>query len=83
MTLHLKTVCPEFLGRIPEGDYTVDGNCSALRALRQCMEHCGVPLPDEAQLSTLMYMVNGRHCTPNTPVAEGDRLWVLRPLRGG
>ena len=83
MTIRLKTVCPEQLGSLPDGEYEVPAGCTALEALAACMAAAGVsPLP-AAQLEKLVYMRNSRHVKPSEPLSDGDRLMVLRPLTGG
>ena len=83
MTIRLKTVCPELLGRLPDGEYAVTDGCAALQALRECMEAAGFPPLPPAQMAQLLYMCNSRHIKPETPLGAGDRLTVLRPLTGG
>ena len=83
MTVRLKTVCPEQLGRLPDGEYEVPEGSTALEALRACMAAAEFPPLPEAQLAKLVYMRNSRHVKPDEPLAAGDRLMVLRPLTGG
>jgi len=83
MTIRLKTVCPEFLGQLPDGEYEVAEGCAAAQALTACMEQAGLASLPEAQRTKLLYMRNGRHVKPSEPLCAGDRLTVLRPLTGG
>jgi sulfur carrier protein ThiS len=83
MTIRLKTVCPEFLGALPDGEYEVPEGCTALEALTACMAAAEFePLPG-TQLHKLIYMRNSRHVKPTESLCAGDRLMVLRPLTGG
>ena len=83
MTIRLKTVCPEQLGRLPDGDYEVPEGCTALEALSACRASAALPPLPEGQLEKLIYMRNSRHIKPDEPLCAGDRLMVLRPLVGG
>ena len=83
MTIRLKNVCPEQLGPLPDGEYTVADACSAAAALRACMEIAGLPPLSAETERVLLFMRNGRHIKPDEPIAGGDRLTVLRPLTGG
>ena len=83
MNIQLKTVCPEVLGRFPKGEYTVDDGSTAKQALCLCLESLGMDVPSEDKLSQLSYMVNNKHVKADTPLNEGDRLVVLRPVIGG
>ena len=83
MTIRLKTVCPEQLGRLPDGEYEVPAGCTALEALAACMAAAEFPPLPSAQLEKLVYMKNSRHVKPSEPLSDGDRLMVLRPLTGG
>ena len=83
MTIRLKTVCPEQLGRLPDGEYEVADGSIALEALAACMEAAGLEALPRAQLIKLVYMRNSRHVKPEEPLSAGDRLMVLRPLTGG
>ena len=83
MQIRLKTVCPEQIGALPDGEYTVPDGCTAAEALRACMAAAGLePLPPE-RTAQLIYMCQSRHIQPDTPLSEGDRLMILRPLTGG
>ena len=83
MTVRLKTVCPEQIGALPNGDYSVPDGCSAAAALRSCMRAGGLePLPAERE-AQLLFLRNSQHVRPETPLSDGDRLTVLRPLAGG
>jgi molybdopterin converting factor small subunit len=83
MNIRLKTVCPEQLGRLPDGEYEVPDGCTALQALIACMAAAEAPTLPAAQLEKLVYMRNSRHVKPDEPLTAGDRLMVLRPLTGG
>ena len=83
MTIRLKTVCPEFPGALPDGEYEVPTGCTALEALAACMAAAEFPPLPEAQLEKLVYMRGSRHVKPTEPLCAGDRLMVLRPLTGG
>ena len=83
MTIRLKTVCPEFLGALPDGEYEVPTGCTALEALAACMTAAELPPLPETRPEKLVYMCNGRHVKPDAPLSAGDRLMVLRPLTGG
>ena len=83
MTIRLKTVCPERLGELPNGEYEVPEGCAALEALAACIAAAGLPPLPAAQLEELVYMRNSRHVKPDEPLSAGDRLMVLRPLTGG
>ena len=83
MTIRLKTVCPEQIGELPDGAYEAPDGCTAAEALRACMLSAGLePLQPERE-AKLLYMCNSRHVRPETPLRDGDRLTVLRPLAGG
>ena len=58
MIIHLKTVCPEIIGRIPNGEYMVSDGSTAQQALCQCLESKGMSVPKEEQLTNLLYVVN-------------------------
>ena len=83
MKIKLKTVCPEIIGRVPNGEYTVDDGATALKALCLCLENQGMPVPGEDQLKGLLYAVNSHLETPDFILNEGDKLMVLRPARAG
>ena len=46
MTIRLKTVCPEQIGELPDGAYTVPDGCTAAEALRACMAAAGLEPED-------------------------------------
>ena len=83
MTIRLKTVCPEQIGPLPDGEYEVPDGCTAEQALLACLETCGLPPPSQEQISHLLFLQNHRHVRPEDPLSAGDRLMVLRPLTGG
>ncbi len=83
MTIYLKTVCPEIIGRIPNGEYLVGDGANALQALCCCLESKGMSIPEKEQLLKLLYVVNHHHEKPDHLLKDGDRLMVLRPLTGG
>ena len=83
MTIRLKSVCPEQIGKLPDGEYAVADGCSAVEALRMCLEAVGLPPLAAETEKALLFMRNSRHITPDDPLREGDRLMVLRPLTGG
>lgn len=83
MKLRLKTVCPEQLGPLPDGEYEVTDGCAAAQALRECAAAAGLADPAPETLARLLYMRNRRHVSPDTPLSDGDSLTVLRPLVGG
>ncbi|MDO4528772.1 MAG: hypothetical protein Q4B55_00010 [Lachnospiraceae bacterium] len=83
MIIHLKTVCPEIIGRIPNGEYIVRDGATAQQALYHCLESKGMNIPGAEQLSNLLYVVNHHQEKPDIVLNDGDRLMVLRPVRGG
>ena len=83
MTIRLKTVCPEQVGELPNGEYQVADGCGAAQALIACMISAGLPPLPQPQLEKLIYMRNNRQIKPEETLCEGDRLTVLRPLTGG
>ena len=83
MNIHLKTVCPEIIGRIPNGEYTVSDGLTARQALCHCLKNLDMAVPEENQLSRLLYVVNHHHEKSDIVLHEGDRLMVLRPVVGG
>lgn len=83
MNIRLKTVCPERLGELPDGEYDVPEGCTALEGLAACVAAAALPPLPTAQLEKLVYMRNSRHVKPSEPLSAGDRLTVLRPLTGG
>ena len=83
MIIHLKTVCPEIIGRIPNGEYMVSDGSTAQQALCQCLESKGMSVPKEEQLTNLLYVVNHHQEKSDIVINDGDRLMVLRPFRGG
>ena len=83
MIIHLKTVCAEIIGSIPNAEYTVDPGVTAKQALCLCLESQGMNVPEDDQLSGLLYLVNNRLATADTTLNAGDRLMVLRPARAG
>ena len=83
MKIQLKTVCPEQVGELPDGEYEVADGCSAAQALGSCMEAAGLPPLPQAQVEKLIFMRNYRHAKPEEALTDGDRLTVLRPLTGG
>ena len=77
MTVNIKLLCREMFGELPDGDYEVpDGVCAA-----EALAFCAGVQRENAE--TVMFMCNGKHIRPETVLADGDRLLVLRPLRGG
>lgn len=83
MVILLKTVCPEIIGSLPNGEYPVSDGSTAEQTLCQCLESQGMELPGKEKLSNLLYVVNHHHAKPDTPLNDGDRLMILRPVRGG
>ena len=83
MTIQLKTVCPEIIGRIPNGEYNVRDGSTAGEALCFCLESRGMEIPEKERLSTLRYAVNHHFTQPDTVLKDGDKLMVLRALTGG
>ena len=51
MIIKLKTVCPEIIGRLPNGEYDVADGSSALKALALALESKGMPVPEEEKLA--------------------------------
>ena len=83
MTIQLKTVCPEQIGELPNGAYEVPDGSTAAEALQACMRAAGLePLPPERE-EKLLFLRNSQHIRPETPLQDGDRLMILRPLTGG
>ena len=83
MTIRLKTVCPEFLGALPDGEYEVPTGCTALEALAACMTAAEIsPLP-ETRLEKLVYMRNSRHVKPDAPLSGGGPADGAPPAHGG
>lgn len=83
MNINLKTVCPEIIGRIPNGSYDVADGSSALTALALCIESQGLPVPEEEKLTRLLYVINNHQVKADAPLQDGDKLMVLRPVIGG
>ncbi len=83
MKIRLKTVCPEQLGRLPDGEYEVADGSTAQQALCACMEAAGLRPASAETLSQLVWLRNSSPTRPGAPLSEGDRLIVLRPLTGG
>ena len=83
MTIYLKTVCQEIFGALPNGDYTVPDGCDARSALLSCVGQYGGGDVLTDCIDHVVYMRNGQHISPDCPLAEGDRLMVLRPAHGG
>lgn len=83
MVIQLKTVCPEIIGQLPNGEYQVASGVTVGQALRSCLESQGMTIPKEEQLSSLLYVVNHQLTKPDALLEDGDRLMVLRPVRGG
>ena len=83
MTIRLKTVCPERIGELADGAYEVPDGSTAAQALRACMRAGGMEPLDPEQEPQLLFMCNSRHIRPETPLQDGDRLMILRPLTGG
>ena len=77
MTVSLKLLCPETVGELPDGNYTVPEGSTAAEALACC-----AALPRE-RVEGLMFLCNGKHVQPDALLSDGDSLMVLRPLRGG
>lgn len=83
MIIRLKTVCPELLGPLPDGEYEVPDACTAEQALLACMESGGLPPPAKELMTKLLFLKNLRHIGSEDVLCAGDRLTVLRPLFGG
>ncbi len=83
MLIYLKPICPEILGALSEGYYDVENRCTAKRALICCIFNSGLTDIDPAAPGRLIYMLNGKHISPDTTLSENDRLMVLRPVYGG
>ena len=83
MNIKLKTVCPEIIGRLPNGEYDVADGSSALKALALALESQGMPVPEEEQLAKLMYVINNHSAKWDVVLQDGDKLMVLRPVIGG
>ena len=83
MNVTLKTVCPEIIGRLPNGEYDVADGSSALKALALALESKGMPVPEEEKLAKLMYVINNRSAKWDVILQDGDKLMVLRPVIGG
>lgn len=83
MIIKLKTVCPEIIGRLPNGEYDVADGSSALKALALALESKGMPVPEEEKLAKLMYVINSHSSKGDVILQDGDQLMVLRPVIGG
>ena len=77
MTITLKLLCRETVGELPDGDYEVPEGATASEALACC---AGL---SRERAEGLMFLCNGKHVQPDAPLSDGDKLMVLRPLRGG
>lgn len=83
MIIHLRTICQEVLGALPDGDYTVPDGCNARAALLACIaQYDGDDVLMDC-IDHVIYMCNGKHISPDAPLTEDDRLMVLRPVHGG
>ena len=83
MKIHLKTVCQEILGALPNGDYSVPDGCDARAALLACIAQYGGSDVQHDCIDHVIYMCNGKHISPDTVLSENDQLMVLRPVYGG
>ena len=77
MTIALKLLCREMFGELPDGDYEVPEGATAAEALAFCADL------SRERAEGLMFLCNGKHVQPDALLSDGDRLMVLRPLRGG
>ncbi|MBR4953535.1 MAG: MoaD/ThiS family protein [Oscillospiraceae bacterium] len=83
MKIQLKLVCPEIFGAMPSGQYEVPENCTAQEALECCAaQYEGDDIMRDS-IGRVVYMINGKHVSPNRTVSENDMLMVLRPVFGG
>ncbi len=83
MKIQLKLVCPEIFGAMPNGQYEVPENCTAQEALECCAaQYDGDDIMRES-IHRVVYMLNGKHISPDRTVSESDMLMVLRPVSGG
>ena len=83
MKISLKTICPEILGALPNGEYEVPDGCDAKSALLSCVAQYGGTDVKHDCLDHVIYMRGGQHITPDCVLSEGDRLMALRPVHGG
>lgn len=83
MTIHLRVICQEVFGALPNGDYDVPDGSNARSALLACVaQYQGDDILLDC-IDHVVYMCNNKHISPETVLSEGDRLMVLRPVHGG
>jgi len=83
MTIRLRTVCPEYVGGLPNGSYEVPDGATAREALYQCIREYNGTEPERERLAKLMFLRGSSHIPADTALSDGDSLAVLRPLYGG
>ena len=83
MKITLKPICQEILGAMPGGSYDVPEQSTARDALLHCIAQYGGSDVLEDCVCHIVYMRNGKHCSPDEVLAEGDLLMALRPVYGG
>ncbi len=83
MKITLKTICPEIVGALPNGEYEVPDDCDAKSALMICIaQYDGTDVKHDC-LDHIIYMRNGQHIQPDCILQDGDLLMALRPVHGG
>lgn len=83
MKIILKTICPEIVGALPNGEYEVPDGCGARDALMHCIAQYGGSDVKHDCLDHIIYMCGGRHIQPDHVLQDGERLMALRPAHGG
>lgn len=83
ITIKLKLVCSEIFGAMPGGEYTLPEAMSAREALECCVAQYDGEEVLREYIHRVVFMLNGKHISPDTMVSEGDMLFVLRPVVGG
>ena len=83
MNIYVKTVCPEVLPTVRDGEYEVPERATAESVVERCLELCGREGVPGDYKSRLLYLRNGNRADATTVLQEGDKLYLLRPLYGG
>ena len=83
MKVYIKPVCPEMMGAFSAGNYEVETDSSVYTALVQALRQYGGDDVLFDSLKNLVFLLNGKRVSLDTPASEGDSILALRPAYGG
>jgi len=81
MTVNLRFVCREIVGEARTGAYPLEEGGTVARLMAAAAAENGTFI--ESYRAHVIYLVNDRPATEQTPLKDGDRVTVLRKVHGG